>query len=483
MTVNRYSLSRFMCTINKQYNPYPRPSALYTVANNTHESVNCTPSNSWKASTFPVQLGNTNPRPVGVTNCGWLPVGIVSNPSPDHLSPSNEWVQRGASPDNQGSGRAAIQGCNSGGTTTARELCVPDFPRRKERWWPEASGKSEMFEPVYESRTFQDGEPPNPSGFDSTRGLDDQARPKRCILTGSHTLRPSEIPCIQVEQPFLPVQMSPFRVVHGPKGLHQIAETNSRFSETSRMSPDNRHPSPPSGQGTTVQHLSVSQPVVSVSGTTDKRGEILANPLPTDGISRLPPMLPVITDICPGRENKENSTRCHKDPIAGPGYGPGAGQIRVATVWALPLAPLHYRALQFQMNAILPAPYQGAGLLGHEKYNTRVLLDEASRADLRWWKLLDRRRSGSPIRPAKPTVMIESDASTKGWGAVLNTQTRTGGVWSVQEASNHINYLELLAAFLALKAFGKSWTDLTVLLRMDNFTAVTYVNQKGGTCS
>ena len=152
----------------------------------------------------------------------------------------------------------------------------------------------------------------------------------------------------------------------------------------------------------------------------------------------------------------------------------------VATVRALPLAPLHHRALQFQMNAILTAPYQGAGLPGHEKYNMRVLLDEASRADLRWWKLLDRRRSGSPIRPAKPTVMIESDASTKGWGAVLNTQTRTGVVWSVQEASNHINYLELLAAFLALKAFGKSLTDLTVLLRMDNFTAVTYVNPKRG---
>ena len=305
MTVNRYSLSRFMCTINKQCNPYSRPSALYTVANNTHESVNCMPSNSWKAGTFPVQLGNTNPRPVGVTNRGWLPVGIVGNPSPDHLSPSNEWVQRGASPDNQESGRAAIQGCNSGGTTTARELCVPDFPHRKERWWPEASGKSEMFGPVYESRTFQDGGPPSPSGFDSTRGLDDQARPKRCIFTGSHTPRPSKIPGIRMEQPFLPVQMSPIRVVHGPKGLHQIAETSSGVSETSRMSPDNlprRHPSPPSGQGTTVQHLSVSQPVVSVSGTTDQRGGVLANPLPTDGIFRLPPMLPVITDLSQQRK-------------------------------------------------------------------------------------------------------------------------------------------------------------------------------------
>ena len=89
-----------------------------------------------------------------------------------------------------------------------------------------------------------------------------------------------------------------------------------------------RHPSLPSEQGTTVQHLSASQPVVSVFGTTDQQGEVLANPLPTDGIFRLPPMLPVITDISPGRENDENSTRCCKDPITGTSYGPGAGQIR-----------------------------------------------------------------------------------------------------------------------------------------------------------
>ena len=48
---------------------------------------------------------------------------------------------------------------------------------------------------------------------------------------------------------------------------------------------------------------------------------------------------------------------------------------------------------------------------------------------------------------------------------------------------HHINYLELLAAFLALQAFGKTWTDRVVLCRLDNVTAVTYINQKEGTAS
>jgi len=43
-----------------------------------------------------------------------------------------------------------------------------------------------------------------------------------------------------------------------------------------------------------------------------------------------------------------------------------------------------------------------------------------------------------------------------------NTE-QSGGLWSPQEASHHINYLELLAAFLALKAFGKTWQGIMAL--------------------
>ena len=73
---------------------------------------------------------------------------------------------------------------------------------------------------------------------------------------------------------------------------------------------------------------------------------------------------------------------------------------------------------------------------------------------------------------------IESDASNKGWDTVLEGQTRTRGVWTAEEAAHHINYLELLAAFLAIKVFEKDWRDTAVLLHMDNITAVPYVNHK-----
>jgi len=65
----------------------------------------------------------------------------------------------------------------------------------------------------------------------------------------------------------------------------------------------------------------------------------------------------------------------------------------------------------------------------------------------------------------------------------------TGGCWSMEEAEQHINCLELKAAILALKAFLKvglqppskcqgNHPPRHILLEMDNTTAVAYVNMR-----
>ena len=80
------------------------------------------------------------------------------------------------------------------------------------------------------------------------------------------------------------------------------------------------------------------------------------------------------------------------------------------------------------------------------------------------------------------SITIETDASTKGWGAVCNG-VRTGGPWSPQERTMHINCLELLAAHLAIKCYAKNKTNLTIILKMDSMSALTYINKRGGTIS
>ena len=57
------------------------------------------------------------------------------------------------------------------------------------------------------------------------------------------------------------------------------------------------------------------------------------------------------------------------------------------------------------------------------------------------------------------------------------------GVWPPQLIHKHINYLELLAVFLALKHFLSFIRGRHVLVKTDNSTVVAYINRQGGTRS
>jgi len=137
-------------------------------------------------------------------------------------------------------------------------------------------------------------------------------------------------------------------------------------------------------------------------------------------------------------------------------------------------APLHYRALQhLKIRALAKL----------KNYDARVNLDQQSRVDLEWWIRHLPTVAPRPICPSQPSVIIESDAaSTVGWGAHMGEHS-IRGLWSREEKDLHINILELKAGFLALKAFAGDYRDCTILLKMDNTTAVSYVNNMGGTHS
>ena len=76
------------------------------------------------------------------------------------------------------------------------------------------------------------------------------------------------------------------------------------------------------------------------------------------------------------------------------------------------------------------------------------------------------------------TCTLTTDASNEGWGVVYGNQS-TGGLWSSDEKSHHINYLELLAVCLGLKVFCRSHRDTHVRLEIDNTTAVVVINHMG----
>ncbi|XP_044159551.1 uncharacterized protein LOC122944893 [Bufo gargarizans] len=136
-------------------------------------------------------------------------------------------------------------------------------------------------------------------------------------------------------------------------------------------------------------------------------------------------------------------------------------------------APLHYRALQRLKIAHLRA---GA------TYGELVVLDQDTRDELTWWIHNLDAWNGKAIVGPQPDVVIESDASLQGWGARCEGVS-TRGPWSTSESSLHINALELLAGSFAIRSFVDGKVSACIRLRMDNVSAVRYVNSMGGTRS
>ncbi len=75
--------------------------------------------------------------------------------------------------------------------------------------------------------------------------------------------------------------------------------------------------------------------------------------------------------------------------------------------------------------------------------------------------------------------MLTPDASLTGWGAILDGRS-SQGLWKGQHLSWHINRLEMLAVFLALKNFLADLKGHHVLVHSDNTSVVSYLNHQGG---
>ena len=111
-----------------------------------------------------------------------------------------------------------------------------------------------------------------------------------------------------------------------------------------------------------------------------------------------------------------------------------------------------------------------------------ISLSEGAIKHLLWWTQGPAQANGRVIIPPKVDSVIFSDASNIEWGAHL-LEISIGGRWKELEALDHINYLELEAAFLALRAFCLLIKGSHVQFGMDNCTAVVYINRLGGTRS
>ena len=101
---------------------------------------------------------------------------------------------------------------------------------------------------------------------------------------------------------------------------------------------------------------------------------------------------------------------------------------------------------------------------------------------MHWWIHDAPYYNGPPIPAPTADLVIILDASKTGWGATCQGSD-TRGPWEAQERAEHINLLELKAAFPALQNTASHRLGLHILLLIDNMTPLAYISHKGGTPS
>lgn len=112
-------------------------------------------------------------------------------------------------------------------------------------------------------------------------------------------------------------------------------------------------------------------------------------------------------------------------------------------------------------------------------YNKMMFINRQVKQEL-CWRQDNLTGAYNTIKCYNFSLEIFSDASLTGWGIVCGNQ-KANGYWSKREKKWHINELELLAVLFGLKLFANDLRNKEILLRIDNTTAICYVNRMGGT--
>ncbi|KAF7221522.1 putative LOC107375874-like protein, partial [Nothobranchius furzeri] len=145
--------------------------------------------------------------------------------------------------------------------------------------------------------------------------------------------------------------------------------------------------------------------------------------------------------------------------------------LMASAISVVPLGRLHMRDFQRWVASLGLSPVRHRA--------RRVTVSAACVAALRCWRHPSLLAQGVPLGLVLVRKVVTTDASLSGWGELLEGRS-VRGVWSRELWGTHINYLELLAVFLALRRFLPFLSGHHVLVRTDNTTTVAYINRQGG---
>ncbi len=137
----------------------------------------------------------------------------------------------------------------------------------------------------------------------------------------------------------------------------------------------------------------------------------------------------------------------------------------------VPMGRLQRRPFQFAIRQLRVNSYP-------KNCKKRVGITVKMKESVEWWKHRRNTMMGVSMRDRDPEIMLTTDASRYGWGAVCINRT-TQQVWNNQDRSYHINVLEMMAIYLAMQTFLDMLKGKHAMIMTDNVSAMCYIRKLG----
>ena len=261
--------------------------------------------------------------------------------------------------------------------------------------------------------------------------------------------------------------------------LHKDIEASYGTPEAERNEIDCFHRRyPPNGivSAGIMQTDQGGDPTPSAPRIQDKLGKVCADSQSGDNLPGLPDQLQVDDDLPSRGEAAGHHRGLQSGSISGSGVGAYPSQDNWQDDGSISGDCNSTPALQEATKC------KEQSVQAHSIIESTIRLSMEAKTDLQWWITEMEVWNGKSILPQILDMVMETDASLLGWDAAM-VSTTTGGLWSENERSHHINLLELRGGVFAVKTFTNGMSNIHVRVKMDNTTAIAYLNHMGNTRS
>ena len=354
------------------------------------------------------------------------------------------------------------------------------LPGPQKEWGTEASDQPQSSQSVCSPRTFQDGGHSHFEGPPAARGLASKNRPQGCLSGDSHSPDIQRLPQVSCSRQDISLHLPSIWTVLSPVGLYQNTETCPGFPTGNRSSIDRlyrRHSDPSRFKRTITQPSGRIVLPAGMPRVHHQQGEISDETRSCHRVSWPHSQLNQYGAESPTTENKTNSSGGSETNEGEKHFSP---QLRTA------VGENEFNSMRDSSSSPLLSPLTDDSIqhIGEEQPKLRGYNNPTNRMPRRA-ELVEH-----------PHVQVEWQDSSKErdrpdhqfgclshrMGSLLLSPINRGSM--IKPGSNNAHQLSgTVAATLAVKSFAKHKSKISILLRIDNTTAVAYINNLGDTIS